>query len=756
MANLNFIQKIKESVKTRFELSKRVLSFDEYFESAQLNSYLALRDSPNYLLDAIEHFGAYDVEIRGRRVRRHKIFDQVDRENPQPVVGQEQSQNRLVQTLTGFARSGKTNKLIILHGPNGSAKSSFVRNFLEGLEAYSQTEPRALFQFCWVFPTDAGDKATLGLGASRKPEDAQPESGQSYAKLEQNRMDAIVRSELHENPLYLIPKEFRKELIANWIKGAEPTEAPRLEALKSNFLNGELSHKNALIYEALLNNYSGDYKRVLRHVRVERIYLSRRFRKSLVTVEPQLTVDAHIRQVTLDKSMANLPPALQSLSLFQLEGDLVDGNRGLVEYTDFLKRPIEHFKYLLGTCETGTVNLANVVAYLDSVFVATTDEKHLDGFREHPEYSGFKSRLEFVKLPYLLRYSEEERIYTDTAQHAAGPKELMPHTTKALGLWAVMTRLKRPQLKNKSAALTRVLEGLSPLAKAKLYDSAELPEKLSDEERREIRSHLEELIEEQQNQPYYEGILGASARELKTLIQVAAQNEEFATLGPAAIFFELRKMVKRPIDFEYLRLEPNHGYHAFEEMIDGVHHEWLNWVDREMRICLDLHDDLQFQESLSKYVNQASHSIRGEKIRNRITGKSEVADQSFLGEFEHSIGLSGDVEEYRKNLVSRLGAWAVENPGFDAQKDGLPYAEIFPDLMTKLRNQHHEQQVTKIKAMGEFLQDVENLVAGADDRTLNLGAQMAIKAYQGLQQKFGYGPKGAKEALVELSKTRYV
>jgi hypothetical protein len=33
---------------------------------------------------------------------------------------------------------------------------------------------------------------------------------------------------------------------------------------------------------------------------------------------------------------------------------------------------------------------------------------------------------------------------------------------------------------------------------------------------------------------------------------------------------------------------------------------------------------------------------------------------------------------------------------------------------------------------------------------------MAKKAYVGLQEKFGYGPLGAKEALVELLKNRYV
>ena len=754
MTNIDPIVRIKDTLKTRFEQSKRVLSFEEFFQLASQNPYLVLRDSSHYLLDCINHYGTSEVSVRGKSFKRFRIFDRPFNEQGLPVIGQETAQNRFVQILTGFVRSGQSNKLTVLHGPNGSAKSTFVRGLFEGLENYSATEEGWIFQFSWVFPHDSYEKSTLGIGSKRESGEA---AETSYAKLDQAKIGAIVRSELHENPIFLFPKEARREIIEEWLsKTKDPEHRKQIELTRDSFLKGELSHKNALIFEALMSDYGGDFKKVLRHVRVERLYLSRRFRRGLVTVEPQFGVDASIRQVTLDRSMANLPPALQSLNLFQLEGDLIDGNRGGIEYNDFLKRPIEHFKYLLGTCETGTVNLAHVVAYFDAVFLATTDERHLEAFREHPEYGSFKARLEFIKVPYLLRVSDEERIYTDSARTAAGPKELMPHTARTLALWAILTRLKRPLLKNKNSTLTRVLENLTPLAKAKLYDTGELPEKLSDEERRDLKGHLEDLIEEQQSQPYYEGLLGASARELKAVLQAASQNEQFPTLGPNAVFAELRKLVKRPMDFEYLRLEPNHGYHAFEDMIDTVHGEWLTWVDREMRIALDMHDDRQFLETLSRYTTHITHQIRGERIKNRITGQNEVADQSLMKEFEEFVGLTGDAEEFRKNLISRLGAWTIENPERDVNKV-LPYDLIFPDLMDKLRNKHHEQQVAKIRAMGEFLIDINALSSDTSkQKSLSESAEMAIKAYRGLQEKFGYGPAGAKEALVDLIKARYV
>lgn len=753
MSNIDVLSQIRDHVRTRFEASKRVLSFEEYFEFIGQNPYQGLRNSAHYLLDTLNYFGTEEKTRRSKSIKRYKLFDLNFSESRAPLVGQEDIQGRLFQILTGFTRTGKTNKLIVFHGPNGSAKSTFVRCFFEALEHYSGTDEGRIFHFSWIFPHDSFDKANLGIGARR---DASDLSEASYAKLEQNKIGAIVRSELHENPIFLIPKEERSKLFEGWLKQSTTAAAKeKLESLRDYFLKGELSHKNALIFEALLSDYAGDYKKLLRHIRVERLYFSNKFRKCLVTVEPQFGVDANIRQVTLDRSMANLPAALHALNLFQLEGDLIDGNRGAIEYNDFLKRPLEHFKYLLSTCETASVNLSHVVAFLDTVFMATTDERHLESFREHAEYPSFKSRLEFIKVPYLLRFSEEESIYSETAVATAGKKELMPHTVKVLALWAVLSRLKRPILKGKNSTLTRILENLSPLAKAKLYDSGELPEKLNDEERRELKNHVEDLLDEQQSQPYYEGLLGPSARELKQVIQMAGQNEQYPTLGPHSIFAELRKMVKRPMDFEYLRLEPNQGYHAFEDLIEVARLEWLNWVDREMRLVLEMQNDQQFFDHLNRYMQNIIHYVKGEKMKNRHTGEAENPSQDFMQEFEQFIGVSGEIDEYRKNLITRIGAWSLENTQRDKSKV-LPFDSIFPDLMEKLRNRHHEQQVNKIKAMGELMIDVHSLSAEKQGNGLSEAGEMALKAYRGLQERFGYGPLGAKEALIDLIKSRYV
>ena len=88
-----------------------------------------------------------------------------------------------------------------------------------------------------------------------------------------------------------------------------------------------------MLYE-VITNYKGDYREVFKHIRVERYHINKRYSVSAVTIEPQMHVDAQLQQITMDKRLANLPPSLQSLNLFNMHGELVLANRGILEYSD--------------------------------------------------------------------------------------------------------------------------------------------------------------------------------------------------------------------------------------------------------------------------------------------------------------------------------------------------------------------------------------------------------------------------------------
>ena len=73
-------------------------------------------------------------------------------------------------------------------------------------------------------------------------------------------------------------------------------------------------------------------------------------------------------------------------------------------------------------------------------------------------------------MHYLVVHSDETKVYARELAKFSEVKEVLPHTGEILALWATMSRYKKPMTKDKSVILSRVLETLTPLEKAKAFD----------------------------------------------------------------------------------------------------------------------------------------------------------------------------------------------------------------------------------------------------------------------------------------------
>ena len=420
-----------------FTRNRRVMSFGEYFTLFGADAARQVRSAAQYVRDVFDHFGTEIVRTPRGLMTHWRLFDCPWDAGKDALSGQEEVQAAVYRLVSNFAREGRTNRLILLHGPNGSAKSTFVASLQRAMEHYSTLDEGALYRFNWIFPSQKLTKAGIGFGGGGNFETSSG-APETYAYLEDEFIEAKIADEMRDHPLLLVPRGKRRELIeqrlAREIKdGFRPADY---------LLRGDLSHRNRQIFEALLSSYHGDLGKVLRHVQVERFFVSRRYRQAAATVEPQLAVDARSRQLTMDRSLASLPPALQSLTLYEYQGELVDGNRGVIDFADLLKRPLESYKYLLGTVEQGRVSLDVASLELDTIFIGSSNEGYLSAFKEVPEFQSFKGRMELVRVPYLLDYKVEQRIYDAQirAAHAESGKHVAPHVSWATALWAVLTR----------------------------------------------------------------------------------------------------------------------------------------------------------------------------------------------------------------------------------------------------------------------------------------------------------------------------
>ena len=736
---------VDENVHRAFDATKALLSFEEYLTILAENPAGQLRGSAAYAADMMDHFGKHGETFR--------VFDEVPQSRR--VIGHESVQREIYRALRTFERQGFNNKLILLHGPNGSAKSSLVQAIMAGLERYSQLPEGALYTFNWVFPVDKIVRGGLGLHGSTTGASAR-DAG-SYAKLPDDEVSARVPSELKDHPLLLIPLDQRREFLKKLL-GAEKGESlwARLPLV---YTTGDLNHRCKEISNALLKSYDGDFRKVLMHVQVERIFHSRRYRKGLVTIEPQLHVDAQYGQLTMNRSLSQLPPSLQSLNLFMVTGDLIDGSRGLIEYNDLLKRPLDSFKYLLVACETGSVNVGQTIVSLDTLFFGSCNEGQLDAFKEFPDFMSFKARMELIKVPYLLSISQEKAVYAEELRQIGLTKEVAPHTDWSIATWAVLTRLRKPNSMHYAPGMSAIVANLTPIEKAKLYDSKEMPHGLTNDDRKTLKAHFERLGEEYANTPGYEGRVGASAREMKGVLFSAAQNTEFPCLSPLAVLRELEEFVKRVSEYDYLKQDPRDGYHDAHEFVAIVRNEYLNIIDREVRDSIGLYDSRQWEDFIRKYVQHVSLVLKKERYKNPLTGQLEDPDHSLVSEFERIIDApqtENELWQFRNNLISQIGAWSLDHPA-----EAVIYSKVFPEYWKKLEKFYYQTQKTQLTKMHTALLHygkdgrARAEAGGGENLLTEEGNRLANDTITNLKARYGYSDESAREAITFLMKSRY-
>lgn len=754
------IEALAAAVAQDFESTRRVLSFEEWFELLSAAPQVHARNAAQYLRDCFDFYGRRDVRIPSGKVARFRLFDCEFEAGAVRLVGQELAQNAFYEALDGFVRIGRCNKLLLLHGPNGSAKTTFLDAVMRALEAYSETEGGALYRFSWVFPSKVTRSGGIGFGAGPWS-DLGGEA--TYAKLGAESIDAKLADENKDPPLFLIPIAERAGLLRGLLAAAQARagKADQKDSLFGNFvlsdlaLRGDLSPRNRQIFDALLGLYQGDLRKVFQHVQVERLFLSRHYRAGLVTVEPKQTADARSFAVTGDRAYHSLPPAVGGQVLYACQGDLVDANRGIINFSDLLKRPYEHYKYLLTATESGQVALEHVVLALDVVFAGSANDLNLLEFRalRSGDYQSLRGRLELIPVPYLLDYRVERKVYQEQVGDVLRGIHIAPHVPRILALWGVMSRLRPPSPADYGPKLQAVLARLTPLDKADLYAYGRVPAGLTSDEARELLAAVPRMHQERFPQAVvradgadhllgdYEGSFGASVRDLKRVLLAAASEPGTTCVTVPRLFKELRKFMADAANHRWMLLgKAGSGFHLLDgegSVSQAAWNRWLDLSDWEVREAMGLVDESRYLELFKKYVVHVKHALKREKMFDPVTGNLRDPDEKFMLGLEKTMDPKAG-PHFRADLLSRVGAWALSHPDEEPA-----YAEIFADYFSRLREDYYRQQKSTV-ARG--IQRLLELLA--DDRRADnpLAPQEEQVARRALELLLGSRPEGAAPA----------
>ena len=725
------LARIGQQVAERYTGDRRLLTFGQLLDNFMSDPYPLARSSVQYLRDAVLSYGSYETQGIGGKVQRWKIFDAAFGDGLAAVIGQEVPQRDLVDTIVAAARDGRLDRMIVLHGPNGSGKSSLVELLQAGLEEYSHQPAGAIYALRWIFPKTATEGSGLGFGGGKRAD-----ARDSYALLDPSEIAARVVCELRDNPLYVIPDSERAAVLETALASAP---ARRQESFRQ-FLNGNLCPKCKDIYEGLLAAYKGDWREVVKHAQVERVFVSRRFRAGAVVTQPQGTVDAALAPLAGGAALAGLPPFLASVPLYEVQGDLPDANRGVLEFSDFLKRNLELSKYLLQTTERGFVTVGNQLLEMDIVFTATINERHLEAFRQLPEFASFQGRMHFVRVPYSREFAKEAEVYKKVCSELRRTRHVAPHVPESVALFAILTRLERPRADRLAPELAEVAADLSPVEKLWLYAESRAPERLDQDKARTLVRAVAELRDEHSRDARYEGRVGASIRDLRAALYRAAVRREGVCVTPTAVEDEFRALIQERSTYRFLQFEADGPYHDPDALVAEVVDQFRRWIVHDVEDAMDLVSEAESDRRFDAYFHHVIAHTRRETVRDPATGRLTEPDIKLLESVEKVFPISGPVDAWRRALVSRIGAYAVDHP----DERPIDFSRLFPDLLRPLRQRFFDERrdrVTRVQRQLLLQGSPEFADLSEADRRL------AERALENLTGRLGYCAVCAKDAV---------
>ena len=143
-------------------------SFEEYLAMVRDRPQVT-RNAFQRMYDMVISYGTEEYIDNKKKLIRYNFFrDEID-EGKDAIFGLDIPLMRLMNVLKAASEGyGPERRVILLHGPVGSSKSTIARLLKKGIERYSSTPEGGLFTFKWVGLAGmglAGGAAAAAIGA---------------------------------------------------------------------------------------------------------------------------------------------------------------------------------------------------------------------------------------------------------------------------------------------------------------------------------------------------------------------------------------------------------------------------------------------------------------------------------------------------------------------------------------------------------------------------------------------------------------
>ncbi len=566
-----------------------------------------LRTAYQRMYDMILERGVDVYMDQKKEIKRYMFFTDEENNGPDAIFGIDIPIQRLVNIIKGAAYGyGPERRILLLHGPVGSSKSTIVRLLKRGLEQYTRTEAGRMYTFDWILP----------------PELAHIAGGEE-----------VFACPMHEDPVHLIPERWRAEVIGSLV----PEDALPYPL----HIEGELDPACRFIYRELMAHYDGDWEKVIRnHVRVRRLIFSEKDRVGIGTFQPkdeknqdstELTGDINYRKIAEFGSDSD-PRA------FNFDGEFNVANRGIIEFIEILKLDVAFLYDLLGATQEHKIKPKKFPQTdIDEVIIGHTNEAEYNKLLQNEFMEALRDRTIKVDIPYITKVSEEVKIYRKTFDQRRIRKHIAPHTLDVAAMWAVLTRLEEPKRQD-----------LTVVQKMKLYDGRSVP------------GFTVDNVKELRKEASREGLDGISPRYIQDKISnVLVSDEDEGCINPFMVMSELEKGLRA-----HSLITSEEERERYRELMAYVREEYEELVKKEVQRAI-VADEEAIARLCANYIDNVKAYTQGEKVKNKYTGEYMEPDEKIMRSIEEKVGIPEPrKDDFRRELMNYIGALALEGKKF--------------------------------------------------------------------------------------------
>ncbi|MCM2323008.1 MAG: serine protein kinase [Oligoflexia bacterium] len=585
-------------------------SFYDYLDLVKKNPKVT-RNAFQRMYDMVLSWGTSSYVEYKKNILKYKFFEDPIEHGKDAVYGLDVPLMKLVHFFKSAAYGyGTEKRVLLLHGPVGSAKSTIARLLKKGIERYSRTDEGAMYTFKWVDEKGADDHI---LGTSHE-----------------------LPCPMHEDPLRLIPEEMRPRFVEELNKGNK-TEYKIT-------ITGDVCPACRYVQREFLRRYQGDFTQMLKHVRVQRLVLSEKDRVGIGTFQPkdeknqdstELTGDINYRKIAEYGSDSD-PRA------FNFDGEFNISNRGIVEFIEVLKLDVAFLYDLLGASQEHKIKPKKFPQTdIDEVIIGHTNEPEFKKLQNNEFMEALRDRTVKIDIPYITKLKEEIKIYEkDFNANKIRGKHIAPHTVEVAAMWAILTRLEQPKKAN-----------LALLQKLKLYDG------------KTLSGYTEDNVKELRKEAVREGLEGISPRYVQDKISNALVYDKSADIGcvnPFMVMNELEGGLKH-----HALIGSDEKRREYRELLAIVKQEYEDIVKNEVQRAISADED-GISKLCANYVDNIKAYTQREKVRNKYTGQDEEPDERLMRSIEEKIDIpESRKDDFRREIMNYIGALAIEGRTFD-------------------------------------------------------------------------------------------